>query len=68
MELNKTEKKFLNELLKKRITDSEWIIKRSLENSLNPNLPNYTEEAYEKQEKKHKQIINRCHSILEKLV
>lgn len=67
MDLNKTETKFLRDLLSKRITESNRVLENSLKNSLNPNFPYYDEKAYEKSEKKHKGIITRCNAILNKL-
>lgn len=66
MDLNKTETKFLQNLLVKRITESNRILEHSLKNFQNPNLPNYDEKAYEKQKKKHTGIISRCNAILNK--
>lgn len=67
MELNKTEKKFLSDMLKARISDSERILKNSKEHFLNPNFPHYDEEAYEKQVRKYNKIIKQCQSITDKL-
>lgn len=67
MNLNKTETKFVCDLLVKRIAESNRVLDHSLKNYLNPEMPNYDEQAYEKQKKKHMGFINRSNTILSKL-
>lgn len=67
MDLNKTETKFMRDLLMKQIHQSNEVIESSMKNFLDPNLPYYVEDSYKKIEKKQKGIINRCNSILNKL-
>lgn len=66
-DLSKAEKKFLQQLLLTKLTDSKRIIQSSEQSLHNKQLPNYTLDVHEKQLKRQHGIVTTCKAILKKL-